>query len=76
MRKTVQARLDGTSRRSLTVLVQELGWSLSRVVQEGLRMVEASRLRKKRRGVVGLGQFSSRLANLGSNKKHLEGFGK
>jgi hypothetical protein len=76
MRKTVQARLDATSQRRLTALVRELGWSPSRVVREGLRLVEASRLRKKRRGVIGLGQFSSRLSDLGSNKKHLEGFGK
>lgn len=76
MRKTVQARLDGASRRRLTALVRELGWSPSRVVREGLRLVEASHLRRKRRGVIGLGQFCSEQPDLGSNKKHLEGFGK
>jgi len=45
-------------------------------VREGLRLVEASQLRKKRRGVIGLGQFSSGVSDLGSNKRHLEGFGK
>jgi hypothetical protein len=76
MRNTVQARLDGKSRKRLTSLVRELGWSPSRVVREGLRLVEASHLRRKRRGVIGLGKFSSGVSDLGSNKKHLEGFGK
>jgi len=38
--------------------------------------LEASYLRKKKRGVIGLGKFSSGLHDLGSDKKHLHGFGK
>jgi hypothetical protein len=76
MRNIVQARLDGKSRKRLTSLVRELGWSPSRVVREGLRLVEASQLRKKRRGVIGLGKFSSGISDLGSSKRRLEGFGK
>jgi len=41
-----------------------------------LRVLEASYLRKKKRGVIGLGKFSSGVSDLGSNKKHLSGFGK
>jgi len=76
MRTAIQARLDDSSRKRLTLLVRELGWSPSRVVREGLRVLEASYLRKKKRGVIGLGKFSSGLHDLGSDKKHLHGFGK
>jgi len=75
MRSTIQARLDDRSRKRLQVLVRELGWSPSQVVREGLRVLEASRLRKKKRGVIGLGKFCSGLPDLGSNKKHLRNLG-
>lgn len=58
------------------MLVRELGWSPSQVVREGLRVLEASYLRRKKRGVIGLGRFSSGVPDLGSNKKHLRGFGR
>jgi hypothetical protein len=76
MPKTVQARLDDKSQRRLAALVRELGWSPSQLVREGLRLVEASHVQKKRRGVIGTGKFSSGISDLGSNKKHLEDFGK
>src|SRR5579872_6240789 len=76
VRSAIQARLDDRSQKRLTLLVRELGWSPSRVVREGLRVLEATYLRKKKRGIVGLGKFSSGVPDLGSNKKHLRGFGK
>jgi hypothetical protein len=76
MRSAIQARLDSQSRKRLTRLVRELGWSPSEVVREGLRVLEAHYLRRKRRGVIGIGKFSSGIADLGSNKRHLDGFGK
>jgi hypothetical protein len=76
MRHAIQARLDDRSRKRLDVLVRELGWTPSRIVREGLRILEASYLRRKKRGIIGLGKFSSGLPDLGSNKKHLSGFGK
>jgi hypothetical protein len=76
MRSAIQARLDDRSRKRLSVLVRELGWSPSQVVREGLRVLEASFLRKKKRGVIGLGKFCSGLPDLGSNKKHLRDFGR
>jgi hypothetical protein len=45
-------------------------------VREGLRVLEASYLRRKKLGVIGLGKFQSRIPDLGSNKKHLRDFGK
>ena len=58
------------------MLVRELGWTPSQVVREGLRVLEASYLRRKRRGIIGLGKFRSRVSDLGSHKKHLRDFGK
>ncbi len=75
MRIAIQARLDERSRKRLAALVRELGWTPSQVVREGLRVLEASQLRRKRRGVIGLGKFRSGVADLGSNKKHLQDFG-
>jgi len=76
MRKLVQARLDEESRKRLRLLVRDLGWSPSKVVREGLRVLEATQLRRKRKGIVGLGAFASGVSDLSSNKKHLEGFGR
>ena len=76
MRFAIQARLDEESRRRLTNLVRELGWSPSRVVREGLRVLEANYLRRKKHGVIGLGKFRSRVSDLGSNKKYLRDFGR
>lgn len=72
---TIQARLDGQSRKRLSALVRELGWSPSQVVREGLRVLEATHRRKKAKGIIGLGKFRSGLSDLGSNKKHLRRFG-
>ena len=58
------------------MLVRELGWTPSQVVREGLRALEASYLRRKKRGVIGLGRFCSGVPDLGSNKKHMRGFGR
>jgi hypothetical protein len=76
MRAAVQARLDERSRRRLEGLVRELGWSPSKVVREGLRVLEATRMARKEQRIIGLGKFRSGLADLGSNKKHLRKFGR
>lgn len=76
MRSAIQARLDERSRKRLAALMRELGWSPSQVVREGLRILEASYLRRKRRGVIGLGKFRSGVSDLGTNKKHLRDFGR
>jgi hypothetical protein len=76
MGNVVQARLDAKSRKTLRALSRELGWTPSRVVREGLRVLEASYLRKKKRGIIGLGRFRSGVTDLGSNKEHLKDFGK
>jgi len=76
MRSAIQTRLDGPSRKRLAVLVRELGLTPSQILREGLRVLAASYLRRKKRGVIGLGKFVSRVPDLGSNKKHLRDFGR
>jgi len=71
--KTVQARLDTDTEQTLARLVNQLGLSPSMVVREGIRLLAASQ--PKSRKIAGLGKFSSGIPDLGSNKKHLRGFG-
>jgi hypothetical protein len=44
--------------------------------RESLRILEASFLLRKKRGVIGLGRFRSGVPDLGSNKKRLRNFGR
>jgi len=76
MANIIQARLDVLSRKRLKLLMKDLGWTPSQVVREGLRVLEASFVRRKKRGVIGLGKFRSGVTDLGSNKEHLKGLGR
>jgi hypothetical protein len=76
MTQSVQARLDRESRRKLDNLVRRLGWSPSKVVREGIRLLDACHGKGAARRIVGLGKFSSGKADLGSTKAHLKGFGR
>ena len=76
MKRTIQARLDEESQRKLAQLVNRLGWSPSEVVREGLRVLAACQPGNGRRRIIGQGKFDSGITDLGSNKKHLRGFGK
>jgi hypothetical protein len=75
VKSTVQARLDTISRRDLAQLVRTLGWSPSQVVREALRRMASSQLPTGGPQIIGMGKFSSGISDLGSNKKHLKGFG-
>jgi hypothetical protein len=75
MKATLQARLSVEEQRSLARLVDRLGWSPSRIVREGLRLVSAAHGPAGQR-IAGLGRFASGIPDLGSNKKHLKGFGR
>ena len=76
MKATVQARLTAEEQRALAHLVSHLGWSPSRIVREGLRLVAALHPPAGHPRIAGLGQFCSGKPDLGSNKKHLKGFGR
>ena len=74
MKANVQARLDRRSQVALERLVRRLGWSPSRVVREGVHLLAACYGPSAKR-VIGVGRLASGLSDLGSNKKHLRGFG-
>ena len=76
MKTSVQARLDPESQAVLDGLVRRLGWSPSEVVREGIRLVDKQHAKPARRKVIGLGEFDSGITDLGSNKAHLEGYGR
>jgi predicted transcriptional regulator len=76
MKTTVQARLDDESQAALDQLVRRLGWSPSRVVREGLRlmMLHYGTTPKKKK-IIGLGEFDAGPADLATNKKYMEDYG-
>jgi predicted transcriptional regulator len=76
MGTTIQARLDPESQKRLAALVRQLGWTPSKVVREALRVFASRRLLKRKRKIIGLGQFDAGVSDLGSNKKYLEDFGR
>jgi hypothetical protein len=77
MNSTIQARLDEASQKALARLVKQLGWSPSKVVREGLRLLAACHLGTAgRRQIIGQGKFASGISDLGSNKQHLKDFGR
>jgi hypothetical protein len=76
MKTNVQARLDRQSQVALERLVQHLGWSPSRVVREGVRLLASCYSPPTKKKVIGVGRFASGLRDLGSNKKRLRGFGR
>jgi hypothetical protein len=76
MKLTVQARLDRRSQTALDRLIKRLGWSPSKVVREGVRLLDACYGRPRRRKIIGIGRFASGIPDLGSNKEHLKGYGR
>lgn len=76
MKATVQARLDPETQRTLARLVRQFGWTPSQVVREGLRLLDATRPDGGGPRVIGAGKFDSGVTDLGSNKRHLKGFGR
>jgi CobQ-like glutamine amidotransferase family enzyme len=76
MKTSVQARLDRRSQVTLKRLVQHLGWSPSKVVREGLQLLDVYYGKPAGKRIQGIGRFDSGLMDLAFNKKHLDGFGR
>ncbi len=76
MKATIQARLDRESQRALLQVARRLGWSPSKAVREGLRLLAACHSGAVSGKILGTGKFASGIPDLGSNKKHLRGFGR
>lgn len=75
MEKVVHARLDAETRRLLERLRRQTGLNDSSLVREGLRALASLTLASPGRMPVGIGKFESGIPDLGSNRKHLDGFG-
>jgi hypothetical protein len=76
MSRVIHARLDPTTEEMLHELQRRLGWSDSKVVREGIKILSGLMAGKRRRRIVGLGRFRSGIPDLGSNKEHLKEFGR
>jgi predicted transcriptional regulator len=76
MKTALRVRLDADTSKKLAELERMTGWSTSRLVRQGLQLLSATERRRKKSGVIGLGAFSSKTGDLGSNQKRLKGFGK
>ncbi len=75
MKATVQARLDEETQAALERLVRRHGWSTSRVVREGIHLVEEQQAAATRPRLIGIGSVDFGPGDLATNKKHLERFG-
>ena len=75
MSKVVHARLDGESEQLLAKLQRTLGLNQSEVIREALRSLGALASKKRKRRIIGLGEFHSGIKDLAIKKKHLAGFG-
>jgi hypothetical protein len=76
MGTTVQARLDSETQATLSRVAKRLGWSTSKVVREGIHLLDKSVEPSHPIQIIGLGEFDSGITDLASNKKHLAGFGR
>jgi hypothetical protein len=75
MKASVQARLDEETRATLDRLVRRHGWTTSKVVREGIRMLDKHHAPPVRPRLIGIGKYDSGIPDLATNKKHMEGFG-
>ena len=77
MSDVVHARLDPETERLLNRLKRQRGWNDSQVVRRGIRALAQLELKAGQgRKIIGLGKFCSGVSDLGSNERHLDGFGR
>ncbi len=75
MAKMVHARLDEETDGLLRRMRRSTGLGDSELIRRGLRVLDTLSGRRGRPQVIGLGAFASGVRDLGSNKRHLDGFG-
>jgi hypothetical protein len=76
MSTIIHARLDAETNSLRSELQKRLGWSDSQIVREGIKALSSLIRPNGKCKIVGVGRFKSGIRDLGSNKKHLQGFGK
>jgi hypothetical protein len=75
-RAIVHARLDPGTRKLLGRLRRKTGLNDSELIRRALRVLGALEVEPGTGRVIGQGAFASGLSDLGSNRGHLEGFGR
>ena len=77
MAKTLTARLDEKSQKELERLSKNLSKTESEIIRESIHLMATTYLAASngRLNFIGLGEFSSGITDLASNKKHLDDFG-
>jgi hypothetical protein len=75
MAKMVHARLDTETEGRLRRLRRSTGLGDSELIRRGLRVLDTLSGSQGRPSVIGIGAFASGIRDLGSNKRHLDGFG-
>ena len=75
MSTVVQARLDEETHEALLAVAKRNGWSTSKAVREGLRLLVQQQGGDAASRMIGIGMFASGVSDMGSNKKYLEGLG-
>jgi hypothetical protein len=75
MARVVQARLDEETESLRSQLQQQLGWSNSKIVREGIKLLSAVTPRNGKRRFSGAGKYESGLPDLATNPKYMDGFG-
>lgn len=76
MKTSIQARLDEETQAALDRLVRSRGWTTSKVVREGIRLVEKHHSPQPPRKLIGIGMYDSGVSDLATNKKYMDDFGK
>jgi hypothetical protein len=76
MGRIVQARLDDGTLELLARLRRRTGLTDSELLRRGVRRLAEDEPKPPRRRISGVGKFASKVPDLATNKKHLEGFGR
>jgi len=76
MAKIVHARVDRETEALLRRLQRRTGLTESDLLREGLKAIARERLVGESDRIAGVGEFRSGQKDLGSNPRHLAGFGK
>lgn len=76
MANSIHARLDEDTEAIRDDLKRTQGWTDSEIVRRGIKLLASVTPQKGRRKFTGEGKYASGIADLSTNKKHMEGFGK
>jgi len=76
MSRVIHARLDAEAEDVRRELTRRLRWTDSKLVREAIKALAGRLAGAPRRAIVGQGEFQSGVPDLGSDEKHLKGFGR